>query len=109
ARELAELFEQRRMLFELAPVAALELVPAGRIVAEPLPQLGAGSDLLEPQVDMGAGLRHAARPEPIDQHSRAVTAVEGVVDAFDANLSRSHAVLHRLRRQPGRPANLHGG
>src|SRR2546426_8739155 len=35
------------MLIELGPVAPLNFLPPGTIVAEPLPQLGAGGDILQ--------------------------------------------------------------
>lgn len=51
ARGRAQALDDLLMPLDLAQVTLLEFGPARRFVVEPLAQLGAGSDLLEPEVD----------------------------------------------------------
>ena len=63
------LFEESELcgiVFELVFVAGFELGPFFGIVGEPLSQVIAGSDLFEPEIDVGLFLGEAARPEAID-------------------------------------------
>jgi hypothetical protein len=53
---LPEFLDHLGVLFELSNVPAPELRPRRGFVAEPSPQAGAGSDLLEPQIDSGVFL-----------------------------------------------------
>ena len=60
------------LLSEFLPVTDLELLPFGRIVAEPLAQLRARGHVLQPQIHRRALFGQAARPQAIDQDSQAV-------------------------------------
>src|SRR6266702_2342661 len=82
------------MEIQLLPVAGPELLPFGRIVAEPLPELVAWSDLLQPLVDPRFILRHAPRPETVDEDPSAVVGPDRVVNPFYSD----HVVF-----PPGRP------
>src|SRR4030095_11540001 len=75
------------LMLQFRPVAPAEPPPLRRIVREPLPQLGARRDVLEPQVDGGGRLLDAARPHAIDQHAKSVLCCCRFVDAFDADQS----------------------
>src|SRR5690606_4080839 len=91
---------------ELGMVALTELVPAFRRMPEPLSELGARRELLQPFVDHGVFLAHAARPKPIDEDSPAVRLRRRVVHALDADppLSshRSPSFVAALARERAR-------
>jgi hypothetical protein len=55
------------MLLQLAEVATAEFSPFRWIVLEPLPELGARRDVLEPIVNVEIFLLDATRPESLDQ------------------------------------------
>src|SRR6516165_6138639 len=61
-------------LFQFFPVALLELLPLGRVMAEPFAQLRARGYLLQPQVHRRTLLGQAARPQPFHQDSQAIVA-----------------------------------
>jgi len=46
-----ELLDVLALIIELRGVSFFELLPAIRVVSEPLSQLGAGSEFLEPFID----------------------------------------------------------
>lgn len=73
---------RRRAVAQLAAVAHGEFAKARGVVSEPLSQLGAGRDVLEPGIEPQVGLAHAARPEPLDQHPFAVAGGGGLVRAL---------------------------
>src|SRR4029453_4756705 len=60
------------MRSELSTVTPLELVPSRRVVAEPLAELGAGRDVLQPTINLELVLRHAAWPHAGDPEPRAI-------------------------------------
>ena len=60
------------MVRQLASIAALELAPALRFVAEPGPQLAAGGDVFHPLVDPQCRFAHSARPQPVNQDALAI-------------------------------------
>src|SRR5690348_16026263 len=84
----AELEERRGVIavLKLDQVALLELLPALRGVVEPVTQLGRRRDVADPVVEGGGLLRQTARPEPVDQHAKAVVRGGVVVDPFDPDL-----------------------
>src|SRR5262249_43367026 len=88
-----------RILFlsQFVPVTGLKLRPFRWIVAEPLSQLRARGDVLQPQVHGGAFLGQAARPEPLDQNPRPVVRRGLVVGAFELD----HRHITRVRPPPG--------
>jgi len=59
---LAQFLEFRRVPAQFRGVAAAEFRPARRVVAEPLPELGAGGEVLYPERDVGVGFAQPARP-----------------------------------------------
>src|SRR5215207_2128249 len=63
ARPMPQRCQRRTLVAELANVAAAELLEAVRNVAEPLPQLGAGSQLLLPGIKLGMGTGDSPRPQ----------------------------------------------
>ena len=68
----AEILQRLRMLGEFRAVATAELVPAVGVMTEPGAQLGARCDLLDPFVEPGFRLADPARPQAIDEDTRAV-------------------------------------
>jgi hypothetical protein len=68
---------------ELLSVAPSKIVPPLDPMAEPLPQLSAGSDLLHPRIGIEGFLLHSSRPEALDQNSPAVSAGGRVIRALD--------------------------
>src|SRR5215211_8895704 len=61
------------MVANFSRVAAPELLPACRVVPEPLPQRRARSNFLDPAVDGCVRLSDAAWPQPIDQYPLTIT------------------------------------
>ncbi len=68
---------------EFGEVAAAEFGPAFGVVAEPLAELGAGSDVFEPEVEVGLLFGEAAGPEAIDEDAGAVGEGGWVVHALE--------------------------
>src|SRR5699024_8846671 len=68
-------------------VAALKRIPFFRVVAEPLAQVGTGRKRLQPQVNPGIGLGHAARPHAVHQHPIAVVCCRHVVSALQSYIT----------------------
>ena len=69
-KQLIELFG---MMLELGQYTApSKLVPVTDIVPEPSSQFGAWREFPEPVIDSGLLLSHAARPQPVDEDTRAV-------------------------------------
>jgi hypothetical protein len=78
-----ETLEGVGMPCELFKIAAPELVPTLRIMAEPRPQIGGGGNFLEPLVQLGLCLAEAARPQSIYEDSRAVCSLGRVIRALE--------------------------
>src|SRR6185312_17557970 len=76
-------------LAELSAIATSELVEQLRVVVVPLTQFGGRGDLLAPLVEMGPGLAHAARPDPVHEDSGAVLGRRVVIDSSDLDRSSS--------------------
>jgi hypothetical protein len=57
---------------QFGSISTAEPFPPARIVPEPAAELSARRDLLQPSVDSGVSLPHAARPEPIHQNADTV-------------------------------------
>lgn len=72
-RKGAELLQTFWLMRQLSPITALELLPTVWIVPKPPPELRARRDLLDPSIDCGIRLSHAARPKPIDQDAGAIS------------------------------------
>ena len=78
-----EILEGVGVPVELCAIAAPELVPALRIVAEPSPQIGRGRNFLEPLVQLGLCLAEAARPQAIYEDSCAVCSFRLLIRALE--------------------------
>src|SRR5579875_125000 len=94
-RHIAQSAEQRALPRELVPVTAAELLPALRIVSEPLAQLVARRDVLHPLRDGCIRLLYAPGPKPIDENPRAVAGRGRVVHAFDPDFGTGFGAAHR--------------
>ena len=82
----AEILQYLRMPGEFRAVAAAELVPAVRVMAEPGAELGARRDLLDPFVEPGFGLADAAWPQAVDEDSRAVAFFGRFIGPFERDV-----------------------
>jgi hypothetical protein len=74
------------VLGELLPIAALELLEALRIVAEPAPELRARRELARPLVEPCLLTTDAAGPEPVDEDAIAVVLGGRVVRALERDV-----------------------
>ena len=83
-QQVRELPDRVRIFAQFLDVAFAKIIPAFRVVAEPLAQRRARRDFLEPQIDGGALLGKPARPDAIDENPRAVVPRRRLVDAFRA-------------------------
>ena len=81
-----------RTRVELVKVTPTELAPLLRIVAEPFPQSGAGSNFFQPRIELERSFRDPARPQPFHQEARAIASRHRVVRAFQSD-HRSLACL----------------
>src|SRR5690606_14074135 len=99
------------MPIELAEVAGPELVPLVRIVAEPLPECGAGGNVLQPGGQLQAILREAARPQPFHEEALAVDRRRLVVDPFESDhgLIPCSAFVPYILRATGSRRSVPGG
>ena len=70
------------LLPEFLEISSLEFLPPAGLMAEPLPQIIAGSNLLEPLVDRCPLLLYAAGPKAIDKNSVPVSFLWLVLDSF---------------------------
>src|SRR3954463_14968827 len=82
---------------EFGNVALAKLLPARRVVAEPLSQLRARREILGPVIDRGRLLLDAAWPQPIDQDARAVLPCGRIVSALQPNVICKNPRAHRYR------------
>src|SRR6185312_7602755 len=95
------------VLVELADVAALELLPALGVVAEPLAQLVAGPDLGQPGLHPELVPAHTARPEPFDEEPASRPVGLPVVhpgQSYLAHFSLHAPLVLRPSADDGRPA-----
>src|SRR5581483_3227370 len=69
-------------------VTLAELLPAGRVVAEPAPQLSAGRQLLQPRVQAQVLAPDAARPQAVDQVALAVGRRRWFVSSLEVDCHR---------------------
>src|SRR2546428_12496054 len=67
-----ELLDRGAVLLEFPKVTSPERVPFRQVVTEPLPERVARCDLLEPEINARRTLRHAPRPEPVDQDPKSI-------------------------------------
>src|SRR5688572_15089805 len=76
---------------QLGKVATTELGPLPWIVPEPASKLRAGCHVLQPSGERQLGLAYAARPQPLDKKSCAVTCGGWIVRALEPDHATSHA------------------
>ena len=72
-----------RVLLQFSEVAPSEFVPFRRIVLEPLAQLVAGRNVLEPCLHFQIFLLHAARPEPFHEKTFTIIFARLFVSSLD--------------------------
>jgi hypothetical protein len=71
---------------EFGAIALLELVPPGQVMVVPPAQLGAGGEVLDPEIHGGAFLAQPARPKPFDQDSQSVIGSGLLVEPLQPDL-----------------------
>ena len=67
-----ELLDRGAVVLEFPEVTSPERAPFRWVVTEPLPEGGARCDLFEPEINPRRTLRHAPRPEPVDQDPESI-------------------------------------
>lgn len=72
-RMISELIDRSGIIVEFPEIALAKLGPFQWIVAKPLTEYGARSDLLEPEIDPGRILGHAPWPEPVHKDTESIT------------------------------------
>src|ERR1700684_1638120 len=82
--ELAKI-SNRRIRGQLLSVAAAKLSKSFWPMVEPNSQFWTWRDVLHPKREFRARLTNAARPEPIDQDSRAISRRRGLANSFYGN------------------------
>src|SRR6185312_10975376 len=95
SRERSQLCHELPLLRKLRPIAATKLLPTLRVVSEPLAQLSARGDLLHPLSDVGIGLRHAARPQSVDEDPGAIARPGRLVSPLDTHSRSCFGLAHR--------------
>ena len=96
---------------ELRAVAAAELVPTCRIVAEPRAQLRAWCDLLDPFVEPGFRLADPSRPQAVNEDSCAVGFLRRFIGPLQPDVrsgNRARGDLDGLRELVGGRAPVAG-
>src|SRR3954453_1369289 len=94
-------------MVEFGEVAALEFVPAVRIVAEPLAELMARPDVVQPAVHPQCVPTDAARPQPFNQEPAPALVLLAVVDAGQPDVP--HGFLASVSGAPAPGALLRMG
>src|SRR5690606_37270123 len=94
---------QRLGVRQLRAVAALELGPLGRVVPEPPAQLPRGRHVLRPQVQVRLVLRHAPRPQAVDQHAETVVRPRRLVYTLHPKPRHGHSPGRRPAAFPSYP------
>src|ERR1700730_17027690 len=72
-----------------------QCLPAVGFVTEPLPQSGAGRDILHPQIERRVRFLNAAWPEPIDQYARTILHSRWFVGTLQFDVDRKDCFSHR--------------
>src|SRR6185437_9973615 len=89
--------------FQLVKVAAAELVPLGRIVAEPLAKFGTGPDFFQPAFDLKRSLLDPPGPQALHQKSITVRTAGRIVRAFQLDHGNSLSMLILVIEPRARP------
>src|ERR1017187_9128349 len=76
------------IVLQFDEITTSEVIPLSRIMAKPLPQFGAGGNILEPFTDSRRSLSYASRPQTFDQHTSSVGVAGCLVDALDMDHDR---------------------
>ncbi|KQU87761.1 hypothetical protein ASD12_30370 [Mesorhizobium sp. Root102] len=85
------------MLMDFRRISPAEFLPAGWIVSEPFPKLGAWREFLHPMVDGGFGLLDPARPKPVNQDSLAIVGSRALICPFQLYSLGEDFFAHRRR------------
>jgi hypothetical protein len=83
-----EQLQQIVPLFQLRPIALAKRRPAVGAMAILFPQLCAGSEVLEPDVDPRIPLTHTARPEPFDENPQPIIRLRRVIRSLKLDHDR---------------------
>src|ERR1700730_12178406 len=71
-----------------------QCLPAVGFVTEPLPQSGAGRDILHPQIERRVRFLNAAWPEPIDQYARTILHSGCLVGTLEFDVAKKNRFSH---------------
>src|SRR5579872_6736485 len=85
------------MLLDLDAVAAAKFLPPGGIMPEPLPQRGAGCNVLDPLIDRCIRFLDPTRPQPVDEYPSAVAGRGGLVSSLELDVVSSGPLAHQSR------------
>src|SRR5690348_4941844 len=92
----------RAMPAQLGEVPPPKLRPLLRVVAEPLPQVRARRDVLQPPIELQARLPDAPWPQSLHEETRAIVIGGGLIGTFelDHRMLLSTTSATRARRIP---------
>src|SRR5450830_553530 len=86
ARQRTHRLEHFRVRAQLLCVALAKLLPARRVVTEPLAQLRTGREFLGPLIQCQSLLLDTSRPQAVNQYTRTVVVGWGLVGALDPDV-----------------------
>ena len=95
-RETVQFIDLGGVVPEFLSVSATKLAPAGRIMSEPTPKLGARCYVLQPAMNAGIGLLHPARPEPVNENANAIIGGRELVGSFQSDVFSRDPAHRRL-------------
>lgn len=95
-RETVQFIDLGGVAPEFLSVSATKLAPAGCIMSEPAPKLGARCDFLEPAIDGRVGLLHPARPEPVHENANAISGGRELVGSLQPDVFPRDPAHRRL-------------
>src|SRR5579885_282549 len=99
SRSLSEGPPRLLVAAQLLKVALAKLIPFRRIVAEPLAQRVARRDVFHPSLDFESLFLNAARPQAIDQVTRAVAGRRWIVRSLDLDAHCWKSSIVELRNE----------
>src|SRR2546426_12205135 len=90
----------RAMRTQLGEVALPKLRPLLRVVAEPLPQVRARRDVLDPPIELETRLLDTPRPQSLHQKTRAIITGGGLIGPFELDHGMLLSTGSATRRTP---------